>query len=266
MKCKSILSYLCASDFYLWLIVLVFLSIAAGPTTRPDSLSTNSSVDEILDALDARGKSLRDFSADVKLTDSDNTTGDSTINTGVVLLQRKGEDDARIRVTFTRKQLGDKIFDVDHQYTLENGLLTERDYQAKQEIVRQVLKPGQKLDLFKLGQGPFPLPLGQKKEDVLEQFDVRKIAPAGDDPPDTVHLQLTPKADTQFAGQFKTIDVWVDLATDMPSRIQTLDVNQTTTRTTDLSDVKINVGMGDKDFAQPVLPDGWDSIREPYGQ
>lgn len=257
-------------NFFLILLVTCGVALAQvaspAPATRPIELSAQSTVDEILDALDARGKNLQDFSASVRLTDSDNSTGDSTINTGKVLLQRKGEDDARIRVAFTQKQLGDKIFKVDHQYTLDNGLLTERDYQAKHETRQQVLKPGQKLDLFKLGEGPFPLPLGQKREDVLKLFDVQKIDPAHDDPPATVHLQLTPKAATQFARQFKTIDIWVDTTSAMPRRIQTVDVNQTTTRTTDLTDVKINVGLRDKDFAQPPLPDGWDIVEGPYPQ
>jgi outer membrane lipoprotein-sorting protein len=272
---KAFCIYLRASDLYLWSkLFALFLTLQTGcvalaassPATQPGALTANSGVDEILDALDARGKNLQDFSASVRLTDSDNTTGDSTINIGSVMLQRKGEDDARIRVAFTTKQLGDKIFTVDHQYTLDNGLLTERDYQAKRETRQQVLKPGQKLDLFKLGQGPFPLPLGQKRQNVLTLFDVQKMDPAKDDPPATVHLQLTPKAGTQFASQFKTIDIWVDTASAMPRRIQTEDVNQTTTRTTDLTDVKINGGLSDKDFAQPPAPSGWDTIEGPFPQ
>jgi len=258
-----------------WLIGLALIlqltactALATSPTpaTQAAGLSPQSTVDEVLDALDARGRNLQDFSAAVKLTDSDNSTGDSTINLGNVILQRKGPDDARIRVAFTQKQLGNKIFKVDHQYTLDNGLLVERDYQSKHQTSQQILKPGQKLDLFKLGQGPFPLPLGQKKEDVLQLFQVQKIAPDKDDPPATVHLQLTPKPGTQFARQFKTIDVWVDTASNMPRRIQTVDVNEVTTRTTDLTDVKINSGATDEDFANPPLPDGWDIVEGPYGQ
>jgi len=229
-----------------------------------DALSAKSSVDQILDALDARGKSLQDFSASVKLTDSNDTTGDETINTGTVLLQRKGPDDARIRVVFTKKQQGDKIFTVDHEYMLDDGILTERDYQAKHETRQRVLKPAEKLDLFKLGQGPFPLPLGQSRQDVLAQFSVQKIAPASDDPPGTVHLQLTPDPNSRFAADFRTIDIWVDLAGAMPRRIQTLDLNQTTTRTTDLTDVKINTGLSDKDFALTPVSDGWDVVDQPY--
>jgi outer membrane lipoprotein-sorting protein len=249
-----------------WLVGLGLILQLAAASTQPVALTANSSVNEILDALDARGRSLQDFSAAVRLTDSDNSTGDSTVNIGSVILQRKGEDDARIRVAFTQKQLGNKIFTVDHQYTLDNGLLVERDYQSKHETRQQILKPGQKLDLFKLGQGPFPLPLGQKKEDVLQLFSVQKIDPAKDDPPATVHLQLTPKPGTQFAKQFKAIDVWVETASDMPRRIQTEDVAEVTTKTTDLTNIKINSGASDKDFAEPSLPDGWDVVEGPYAQ
>jgi outer membrane lipoprotein-sorting protein len=110
------------------------------------------------------------------------------------------------------------------------------------------------------------LPLGQKKEDVLKLFDVAKVDPANSDPPGTVHIRLTPKEGTQFANQFKTIDIWVDIASEMPRRIQTEDINQTTTRTTDLSDVKINAGASDKDFAQPPVGAEWDVVEGPMGQ
>ncbi len=250
-----------------WLIGLGLILQLAVASTQPAALSSRSTVDEVLDALDARGRSLQDFSAVVRLTDTDSMSGDSTINIGKVILQRKGEDDARIRIVFTEKQVGNKILPpVDHEYTLDNGQLIERDYQSKHETRQQILKPGQKLDLFKLGQGPFPLPLGQKKEDVLQIFGVQKIDPAKDDPPGTVHLQLTPKPGTPFARQFKTIDIWVETASDMPRRIQTEDVAEVTTKTTDLTNIKINGGASDRDFAEPPLPDGWDVVEGPYAQ
>jgi hypothetical protein len=257
----------CPSDFHLWQIFfLLCATVASGQSTQPVVLSPKSSVDQILDALDARGENLRDFSARVRLTDTDDSSGDCTVNTGTVVLQRKGPGDARIRVAFNQRQLGDKTFPADHQYTLDNGILDDRDYLKKHENRTQVLKPGQKLDLFKLGEGPFPLPLGQKGEDVLKLFDVAKIDSAKDDPAGAVHVRLTPKEGSQYASRFKTIDVWVDTATAMPRRIQTDDINQTTTRTTDLSDVKINAGASDKDFAQPPVPPDWDVVEGPYAQ
>ena len=248
-------------------IAFILASVAPAQTTQPQALSPKSTVDEILDALDARGKNLQDFSAKVVLTDADNSTGDSTINTGAAIFQRKGVDDGRIRIAFTKKQVGDRILPpVDHQYTLDNGILDDRDYKKGHETINHVLKPGQKLDLFKLGEGPFPLPLGQKRQDVLKIFQVDKIDPDPADPPQTVHLRLTPKNGTQFAKQFKTIDIWVDIASSMPRRIQTIDINQTTTKTTDLTDVKINGDITDKDFVQPPMPPDSDIVEGPYAQ
>jgi outer membrane lipoprotein-sorting protein len=261
--------HLCSSVFYLWLILFFASAATAAHSTGP-TLSPKSDINQILDALDARGKNLSDFSAKVQLADTDPVIGDSTIHTGTVLVQRLGppgqSDDARIRVTLNQEQKDNKIKDYNHVYTLDKGVLDERDYIAKKETTRQILKPGEKLDLFKLGEGPFPLPIGQKKEDVLKSFDVQKIPPDPTDPPSTVHLQLTPKDGTQLARLFKTIDVWVDQTNTMPRRIQTEDLSQSSQRTTDLTDVKINTGVTDKDFAQPQVSDKWDVVVEPYGQ
>jgi hypothetical protein len=235
------------------------------PSTQP-ALSPKSSVDDVLEALDARGKNMQDFTADVKLTETDAATGDATATDGQVLFQRKATGDSRIRVSFTKKEFGDRLQPENHQYLLADGWLVERDYDLKKEIRRQVVKPGEKIDPLKLGEGAFPLPIGQSKEDVKAQFDVMKIDPAKDDPPNTVHLQLTPKAGSKLAKDFKTIDIWVDDSSWMPQRIQTLDLNQTTIKTTDLSNVKINVGLGENDFAQPPMPPGSDQISEPLDE
>ena len=139
-----------------------------------------------------------------------------------------------------------------------------------QTVVRQqVLKPGEKLDLLKLGEGPFPLPIGQKKEAVHEQFDVKKIAPSKDDPKDvaTVHVQLAPKPGTQFERKFETIDVWVDAKTHMPARIDTAQGE--TVRSTLLTNFKVNPEppLRDADFTLPAIDKAkWDLHEEPFSE
>lgn len=238
------------------------IALADPPTTRPQ-LTASSSIDDILDALDARGKSLHDFSASVSLSSVQNDIGSATAETGKVYYQRKPGGDARIRVDFDRFDDGKTVAPQHHQYTLDNGWLTERNYDKQREVRRQVLKPGEKMDPLKLGEGPFPLPIGQDKREVQQMFTVAKIAPAGDDPPGTVHLQLTPKPDSTFR-KFAAIDVWVDTATEMPRRIQTQENGSPVSKVTDLTDVKINTGLADKDFALPDLPGGWESTSESY--
>ena len=109
-----------------------------------------------------------------------------------------------------------------------------------------------------------PLPIGQRREEVLAQFDVTKVDPAADDPAGTLHLQLVPKPKTSFARKFKSIDAWVKLNDELPVRIKTLDFNGNTERTTDLSNLKINPDLQDADFALPKLEGDWNLVEEPY--
>src|SRR5688572_871542 len=203
-------------------------------------LSADSSVDEILDALDRRGRDLKSFTADVRLTETDDTTALSSTRAGAVAFQNKGDGDARMRVVFDTKEDGSRQFDEKLEYVLDNGWLIDRNYKKRIEVRRQVLKPGEKVNLLRLGEGPFPLPIGQKKQDVHEQFDVEKVAPAEGDPPSTVHLRLSPKKGTDLAKRFSAIDVWVDPKSEMPSRIDTLDANEAVSRSTELTNLRVN--------------------------
>jgi hypothetical protein len=238
---------------------------AAAPAPATGPLTPDSPVDDILDALDRRGKELNDFTANVTLTDTDTALGNETKLSGVIRMQRLGADDARLRVNFDRKEVNDKVTNDRQEYMLAGGMLTERNYTDAKEIRRQVLKPGQKMNLLKLGEGPFPLPLGQDKADVHKMFDVKKFPPAADDPAGTIHAQLVPKKGSQFEDRFATIDFWVDPQTRMPARIVTQDPNGTTQRTTDLKDVKINANLTDKDFVlEPIDEKKWEIRSQGY--
>lgn len=232
-------------------------AVAADAPLNPDS-----PIDDILDALDARGKTLKDFSADVRLTSTDNDLQTSESTDGAVLFQRLPDSDARVKVGFTKHTVGKRTTADRVDYLLEKGWLTDRNYQKKLEVQRQVLHPGQKINLLKLGEGPFPLPIGQDKADVHAQFDVKKIAPAKTDPAGTVHVQLTPKPGTPLARKFDTIDVWADLKTKMPVRIETLHGSDD--HTTDLTNIKLNPGLKDSDFALPAIDATWSQRQEPF--
>ena len=203
-----------------WIIVsAAAVGVAKAQATAPaavaapqatSEITTSSDVDAILDALDARGKDMSDFTADVKLTTTDNANGNDSSTSGKMWMKRLSTDDAELRVMFDRKSHNDKAEKIHQEYLLAGGMLVDRDYDRTKEVRRQVLKPGQKMNLLKLGEGPFPLPLGQDKAEVHKMFEVAKIAPAKDDPAGTVHVQLKPKPGTHFEAKFATIDFWVD--------------------------------------------------------
>jgi outer membrane lipoprotein-sorting protein len=224
---------------------------------QPGALNSNSSLDQILEALHQRGVGLKDFAGDVVLADMDALTGDTQTFTGKVWYQEKAPGDARIRVRFDKKQVGRRVDEqAKVEYMLDKGWLVERDFKRKLQVDRQVLKPGEKVNLLKLGEGPFPLPIGQPKEEVLKLFEVKQIPADKDDPQGTIHVQLVPKEGTQFARRFKLIDVWVDGQTHFPRRIKTLDSNQTEIKTTDLTNIQVNQNLGDQQFTLEKV-EGW---------
>jgi outer membrane lipoprotein-sorting protein len=185
--------------------------------------------------------------------------------TGSFALELRPDGSARSRVTFNDKVANNRRTQEKIEYLLDGPNLIDRTYRTKTQVTRQVLRPGERINLLKLGEGPFPLPIGQDKEEVRRLFEVTKVEPDAEaDPPNTVHVRLEPKAGTQFADQFKSIDAWVDLADHMPKRIETLDANGVTLRTTDLSDVRVNEKLGDETFALEKLPEGWTLLNEAY--
>lgn len=255
---------------FLWvaLLVLAPLAHATPPQTRPTTRPDNA-VDGWLDRLDERGKTLKSFTADLQLTETDNSTMLSTTRIGSVVFERVGQDDARMRIIFDKKLVSEDRAPIKEkiEYVLKDGWLMERDYRLRKQINRQVVRPGEKINLLKLGEGPFPLPIGQSKQEVHAQFTVAVIAPAKDDPAGAaVHLELTPKAGSQFERKFGAIDVWVDAATDMPIRIAAVDRNGTTTRTTDLTHLQVNIPLSASAFDLSPLPQGWEKYEEPYEQ
>ena len=228
------------------------------------ALTAQSSLDDILDALDRRGRDLRSLSADVKITDTDLALNDNTARSGWFKLQNLPNGSTRARIVFDRKMVDGRTISEMIEYALNDGVLIDRNHKHKKQTTRTVLRPGERVNLLKLGEGPFPLPIGQKREEVLAQFDVKQIDPAADDPAGTVHLQLVPKVKTPFARKFKSIDTWVKLDDELPVRIKTADINGNTERTTDLSNVRINPDLQDTDFALPKIDNTWNLFEEPF--
>ena len=250
-------------------LCVLLLTACTAPSSRAETpLTPDSPLDAILDALHVRGKDLRDFTADVALHTVDNRTGEDSAQIGKIVYDASNGN-SRIKVTFDKRQTetGDGKRMTQKQrldYLLENGWLTDRDYQKKLEVRRQVLRPGQTMNLLKLGEGPFPLPIGQDKEEVKKQFDVSKIPTAPDDPKGTVHVRLVPKKGTQFEKRFRQIDVYVDPVSHMPTRIDTTE-RAGTTRSTELTNLKLNAGVKPDDFALPnIEKDGWNRREEPF--
>ncbi len=251
-----------------FVLISVLMSVAGSPLLAQLQTSPRLNpvkgpgVNETLDALHDVGQNLQDFTADVIIKETDAVTGSDKSKMGVILFQRKPNADSRIRVALDRKTLGDRIVKSRSDYKLEDGKLIDQNFDSKHQTTRQVLKPGQKLDPLKLGEGPFPLPIGQDREEVLKNFEVTQLPLDKEDPADSAHLVLKPKAGTRFAKKFELIDVFVDRTSKFPVRIVTVDKGGATVHTTDLSNLKLNPGLKDNDFTLTAPGKDWDVTDE----
>jgi outer membrane lipoprotein-sorting protein len=255
-----------------WILIIALICSAGCLSDRPvhaeepanlaSTAPSGLKQDQVLDMLHQSGLELKAFTANVSLTETDTNTGDAPTRTGKVWYQLKPNGDARMRVTFDKRELEGKVREEKLEYLLDDAWLVDRNYRGKTEIRRQVLKPGQKINLLKLGEGPFPLPIGQDKESVYKEFDVTMQKPAEGDPANTVHLTLAPNDSSKFKRKFKTIDVWVNLDSKMPVRIDTMDRNGAMQRSTTL-DFDKSGKPKDNDFTLSPVKD-WNVEIQPF--
>ena len=227
------------------------------------NLTADSKVDDVLDALQASGHSVKSFSAGLKMNDYDAGFGSEVNRFGKLVFSIKPDGNPVLHVVLDHKQAsGKKLVAEKKEYFLEDGWLTDRDYEVKIETRRQVAPPGQKVNLFQLGKGPFPLPIGQDKAEVHKQFGVTKIDAAKDDPASTVHLLLKPNTGSPLAGRFLSVDVWTDINTQMPVRVKTVD-DKHNERTVDFLELKVNPDLTSADLSLSSLPPDWNTSDIP---
>jgi outer membrane lipoprotein-sorting protein len=245
------------------------------PATQPaGALTEDSSLDDILSAMDRRGKSLQTLAADVSLTEADTAQAVHTTRTGKAWLVRT-EADTKLRILFDRlrdSEKPDQIKLEKIEYLLAGEWLINRIYQNKKETHYQVKKPGDTTDVLKLGEGPFPLPIGQPADAVKSEFQVTRLPPAttpadGVAKPGTLVIELRPRPGTRLEPRFETITVWLDPATEMPVVVETLDKSGTTLRTSSFNNVLINQNVTEASLQlEPVNAGEWEVVKQQLDQ
>jgi hypothetical protein len=132
-------------------------------------------VGALLDAVERVADGLMDFAAAVQLETTDDVTGDTERRSGrVVLMQERGRPETRrFAVVFTTFVDGAGRMDTRPvRYLYADGWLTEADFTQRTLIRRQLARTGEAYDPLKPGEGPVPLPIGQRRADVERRFEV----------------------------------------------------------------------------------------------
>lgn len=164
-------------------------------------------------------------------------------------------------------------------FIFDGTWLLERRHNDKFFARRRMLAPGAGRDPLKIGEGPFPLPIGQRKADMLARFDV-SLVPALEGSPenarlrevlkDCTQLRLVPRVEVLGAKDFREIRLWFREPDALPIFAQTTNRDDSTAEVF-LVNVKRNepVAPGTFDTTPPAASEGWtgDVIDQvPQGQ
>jgi hypothetical protein len=219
----------------------------------------------ILDALDAQTVAMRTFASTVRMDSYDDLADETERRFGRVVLQIEPSDDGgrlnRIAAVVFERTIspsGRARERLEH-YVYRDGVLSDYDHEAKRLTRRRLVDDGDDRDPLRLGEGPVPIPIAQRKADILAAFDatVGPAIPARvlSDAADVRGLHLVPKAGTRMAedGRIAAIDLWVrgDAAEPVAVEIHDADGDRTALR---FLKPTLNTPLGDDDLRWLVPP------------
>jgi hypothetical protein len=210
------MTHLCITTF-----ILCWTMLASAPDP----------VDQALTSIEVSGLDLEMFTADVAYRKDEALLERSEIRTGRVVYKREQAKQPTLGIRFDTRVLGNRLEQERKRIVFKDGWLIEVDESRQLTIKRQLAREGESMDPMRLG-GPFPLPVGQPKASVLEQFVVTELAPPTHgmfkriaSTPGLVGLRLVPRANTPEHDDWSSIDLWYDVSTWLPIGVEATETN-----------------------------------------
>ena len=219
---------------------------------------------ELLRLIEMRTSTVKTLQAKLVYDRTQQLVGDRQRRFGT-LVYEKGPP-AGFAVHFDRLLVDRRMDHDDRWYIFDGQWLAERYDDQKLFIKRQVIPPHSTdddhapPDPLALGAGPFALPIGLKREQIVKRFDVSLTPPADDDSP--FHLHLVPKPD--HPSEFTEIDLWYERKRLLPTRVRTIDDSENETVVA-LSQFRVNE-QADADTinTSPPTEPGWRIEVKPW--
>ncbi len=239
---------------------LALATPAGGPTSAP---AVGPAEMKILKGLEAAGEKHKTIRADIDYHVVNRELGDSETRTGWVAYSKGDAETAtKFRVTFETLKLGSgKKTREQVDYGFDGQWLTVAKHKIKNMTLYQLAAKGQRIEPLRIGKGPFPLPFGQKADDVAKHFEVRTRSPRPNDPKNTMYLRLTTRPEFARKMSVQRLDLWIDRATHLPVKIRSRDKNKNDTTVT-FEKIRTNQDVAASVFHVPRKL-GWEVVRRP---
>lgn len=210
---------------------------------------TVSEIDSVLDRLEKAGAAADNLDCLLEWTVEDSRVFETSVRFGRLRFLRKP---LRIRVDFTELHDSGTVKPRNEWHLFDGHWYTEAKELSRTVVRREIVRANEPShDLFKIGSGPFPLPVGQKKSDILAHFTVKVTAGSNYD-----ILECTPRPRSMYADDYKTIRFHVSRRLGIPVRIEYEQKKDDKNITVKFSVIRINSGLAEKDF-RVDFPKGW---------
>lgn len=194
-----------------------------------------SPVDDLLDRLEVSASELESFAAMIRYDIYNDLLDRTETRRGEIIyrLGGAGDDTKRFAVLFDSLQVNRTLLPRTKHYVFDGQWLAEVDHEEKEFLKQQVVPPGRKLDPLKLGEGPFPMPIGQPRDEVKARFDVQPMAIPTDGPlgkvreafPALEGIVLVPLPGTLESEDFARVELLYDQDTLLPVGINAVLTN-----------------------------------------
>lgn len=227
------------------------------PAAPPGAAPSEGPADDLLRRLERSADDLRTLSAAVVYRSHDAVLEQTELRSGELVYQVAG-DRRRVGIFFDRVIRGTSSREHHKDYIFDGSWLVEIDYERKLLIKRQVVEPGRSFDPLRLGEGPFPLPIGQKRDEVVARFEVALLEKTSDPwladrlaGAVVAGLELTPRPGTPHAKDFASVELFYDSKTLLPVGVHAIEPKGDT-KTVFLRDHKLNSAV---DEARLKIPE-----------
>ncbi len=242
-------------------------AVETGGATKPPQLIIDepNPTDMLLDRIERSAADLRDFQARISYVKWDNVLARNETRLGEIIYQVKPDGTRRFAIRLDRLIVGGRARDQRKHFIFDGSWLVEIDHQTKMFLKRQIVPPGRNFDPLKLGEGPFPLPIGQPRHEVRARFKVTRLALPQDEMlakrlagKKTDGLLLVPRPDTAGADEFTQVELFYDRDTSLPVGVCMIETNGNR-KTVLLTNVKRNAGVDETKLSieEPDARDGW---------
>lgn len=224
------------------------------PAALPATADIDPRVDDILDRLERKGDQIRDIETPIRFSKIDPVLEDEQIFEGILRF-KQDKPNPRFLIRFDKFRQEGITRDKKEWHLFDGQWYIEARENTRTIVKREIVRRGQEVDVFKIGQGPFPLPFGQKKSEILRYFDVKLVPLQEGDPPRSVHLECTPKPETEMAEKYGSIHFHIDRELDLPVAVRTIEKGEHVEVSAEFpaNRIRINTGMPGSDLNLPEL-------------